>query len=181
MFLSRPPLPPLPVPCEHIAESSRSSPSTIGRLRRPFTSSKHVAREEPSLRTKCHTALPLLWRILVRHNLQQVFVGEGSTARFMNDFSTEDVGVRSVPDGDFASYQLSGGYVCFQTTHPLVGSGNAVYLYERGGGRDAMLPKYVSSGASETLCNHNLWGASSTTSKIDAHVRSRFRWLLPAG
>ena len=42
-----------------------------------------------------------------------VFVGEGSTVRFLNDLLMTDVGVRSVTDesSDFASYELSGGCV----------------------------------------------------------------------
>lgn len=41
-----------------------------------------------------------------------VYVGEGSRVRFLNDFGTEGVGVRSIADlGDFSSYQLSGGCV----------------------------------------------------------------------
>ncbi|CAM9624366.1 unnamed protein product, partial [Laminaria digitata] len=42
-----------------------------------------------------------------------VFVGEGSTLRFMNNLEMTDVGVRSVPEAgsDFASYELSGGCV----------------------------------------------------------------------
>ena len=42
-----------------------------------------------------------------------VFVGEGSTVRFMYDLIMYDVGVRSVTDesSDFASYSLSGGCV----------------------------------------------------------------------
>ena len=75
--------------------------------------------------------LTLLRRVIVLDNLKQVFVGEDSTVRFRDDFSTEDVGVASVADGDFASYQLSGGCVCLQPcalppTPSLVDGGSAV-------------------------------------------------------
>ncbi len=42
---------------------------------------------------------------------RQVYVGEGSTARFSRDFNTEDIGVGSVAQGDFADYFLTGGCV----------------------------------------------------------------------
>lgn len=56
-----------------------------------------------------------------RLRTNQVFVGEDSTARFSGDFSTADVGIRSVPDeyADFATYDLDGGCVRVGVVVPL--------------------------------------------------------------
>ena len=56
-----------------------------------------------------------------------VFVGEGSTVRFLNDLSMTDIGVLSVTDesSDFASYELSGG--CVYTDGYLRVDGEATF------------------------------------------------------
>eukprot|EP00752_Nemacystus_decipiens_P009932 g8859.t1 len=63
-----------------------------------------------------------------------VYVGEGSTARFKNDFSTEDVGVASVADGDFASYQLTAGCIYVDGYFVVEGEASFVRCENSGGG-----------------------------------------------
>ena len=56
-----------------------------------------------------------------------IFIGEGSTVRFLNDLEMTNVGVRSVTDesSDFASYERSGG--CVYTDGYLRVDGAAVF------------------------------------------------------
>lgn len=67
-----------------------------------------------------------------------VFVGQGSTVRFLNNLEMTDVGVRSVTDesSDFASYQLSGG--CVYTDGYFRVDGEATFTRcEVGGGGES--------------------------------------------
>ncbi|CAM9807534.1 unnamed protein product [Pylaiella littoralis] len=65
-----------------------------------------------------------------------VFVGEDSTARFSGDFSTADVGIRSVPDeyADFATYDLDGGCVYVDGYFRVEGDASFERCENSGGG-----------------------------------------------
>lgn len=67
-----------------------------------------------------------------------IFVGKGSSVTFMNDFTTRDVGVRSVTDesSDFASYQLSGGVIYNEGKITIEGV-SEFYSCENGGGGES--------------------------------------------
>ncbi|CAM9598842.1 unnamed protein product [Sphacelaria rigidula] len=70
-----------------------------------------------------------------------LFIGTGSRVRFLNDFMTQNVGVRSiVDDGDFASVQLVGG--CIWTDGYFRVAGEAIFdnCENSGGGESSPGP-----------------------------------------
>ena len=71
-----------------------------------------------------------------------LFVGEGSSVTFMNDFSTRDVGVRSVTDesSDFASYQLYGGVIYNEGKITIEGNSKFQACENGGGGESSPGP-----------------------------------------